>query len=191
MNKNCYLFIGVMISFLLLFASCEETDGVSEYDNWQFRNESYIDSIAKVAAANPTEWTRYKPWYLSADNENSLEETPADEYIYVQVLREGEGTYSPLTTDYVSVNYRGRLINGVVFDESYSTEEPDPEFVKPYTSLVSGNIEGFQQALLRMKEGDRWMIYIPWKLGYGSAGRGSILGYTTLIFDAELYEINP
>ena len=30
----------------LLFASCEEVQEASKYDNWQSRNEAYIDSIA-------------------------------------------------------------------------------------------------------------------------------------------------
>ena len=31
----------------LLFASCEEVQEASKYDNWQSRNEAFIDSIAR------------------------------------------------------------------------------------------------------------------------------------------------
>ena len=40
-----------------------------------------------------------------------------------------------------------------------------------------------------MKLGERWEIYVPWKYAYGSNGSGSILGYSTLIFDIQLYDI--
>ena len=43
---------GLLRLFVLLalfgvtFAACEETEEVSVYDNWQERNEAYIDSVA-------------------------------------------------------------------------------------------------------------------------------------------------
>jgi FKBP-type peptidyl-prolyl cis-trans isomerase FklB len=40
-----------------------------------------------------------------------------------------------------------------------------------------------------MKVGDIWEIWVPWELGYGSSGSGSIPGYTTLVFEIELMEI--
>lgn len=43
--------------------------------------------------------------------------------------------------------------------------------------------------LQRMKVGERRLVYIPWSYGYGSSGSGSILGYSTLIFDMQLYSI--
>lgn len=41
--------------------------------------------------------------------------------VYMKVLEVGEGDgNSPLFTDTVSVYYRGKLINGTVFDQNYS-----------------------------------------------------------------------
>lgn len=54
---------------------------------------------------------------------------------------------------------------------------------------INGVIDGFSTALQHMKEGDIWEIWVPWELGYGSSGSGSIPGYTTLVFEIELMEI--
>ena len=39
-----------------------------------------------------------------------------------------------------------------------------------------------------MYVGERWMVYIPWQLGYGSSGSsdGNIPGYSALAFDIQL-----
>ena len=50
-------------------------------------------------------------------------------------------------------------------------------------------IEGWQEALRRMHVGDRWMIYIPYTLGYGTRTSGPIPGYSTLLFEVELLGI--
>ena len=54
----------------LLFASCEEVQEASKYDNWQSRNEAYIDSIAgetgKVFVATLEDADRMEPGRLFA-----------------------------------------------------------------------------------------------------------------------------
>ncbi len=40
-----------------------------------------------------------------------------------------------------------------------------------------------------MKVGDKWEVWMPWKLAYGEAGNSSIQGYTTLVFEIELVSI--
>jgi peptidyl-prolyl cis-trans isomerase len=37
-----------------------------------------------------------------------------------------------------------------------------------------------------MKAGDRWLIYIPYQLGYGPKGNNGIPAYSTLVFDVTL-----
>ena len=44
-------------------------------------------------------------------------------------------------------------------------------------------------ATMEMCVGDRWEVYVPYQLGYGVEGSGSIPGYSTLIFDWYLDEI--
>ncbi|MHA3773950.1 FKBP-type peptidyl-prolyl cis-trans isomerase [Verrucomicrobiota bacterium sgz303538] len=99
-----------------------------------------------------------------------------------KVLKQGEGK-SPKATDTVSVHYKGTLIDGKEFDSSYKRGEP-AEFP------VNRVIKGWTEALQLMKEGDKWMLYIPSNLAYGSRGAGRDIGPDeTLIFEVELLKV--
>lgn len=82
----------------------------------------------------------------------------------------------------VCVHYTGRLINGRVFDDS--RRDGIPVAFRLYEV-----IDGWQIALSQMRPGDRWTIYIPSQLAYGSRTDGDIPGNSTLIFDVELISI--
>jgi len=86
----------------------------------------------------------------------------------------------PGITDLVTVQYTGWLINGTMFD---GTEESLPAQFK-----VTDVIPGWTQALLLMREGDKWHIVVPPHLGYGArgAGQGAIPPNQTLVFDVTL-----
>ena len=79
-----------------------------------------------------------------------------------KVLKEGMGK-PPAKTDKVKVHYRGALINGTEFDSSYKKGEPA-------VLGVDKVIKGWTEALLLMKEGSKWMLYIPPNLAYGVRG---------------------
>ncbi|MGN6367015.1 MAG: FKBP-type peptidyl-prolyl cis-trans isomerase [Phycisphaerae bacterium] len=97
-----------------------------------------------------------------------------------KVNSSGKGK-QPKATDTVSVNYKGTLVNGKVFDESHGT---------PVTFPVNGVIPGWTEALQLMHEGDKWTLYIPAKLAYGENGAGPDIGPNeTLIFDVELVSV--
>lgn len=99
-----------------------------------------------------------------------------------KVIKEGTGK-SPKATDTVSVHYRGTLINGTEFDSSYKRNAP-AEFP------VNRVIRGWTEALQLMKEGSKWMLYIPSNLAYGSRGAGGDIGPDeTLIFEVELLKV--
>jgi FKBP-type peptidyl-prolyl cis-trans isomerase 2 len=50
-------------------------------------------------------------------------------------------------------------------------------------------IAGFKEALLQMRVGDKWRLYIPPHLGYGEQGRGPIPPNASLIFELEIVGI--
>lgn len=100
-----------------------------------------------------------------------------------KVITSGTGK-SPSATDRVTVHYTGKLIDGTVFDSSVSRGQPA-------TFGVGQVIRGWTEALQLMKEGDKWMLYIPSDLGYGPRGSGAqIPPYSTLIFEVELIKVN-
>ena len=57
--------------------------------------------------------------------------------------------------------------------------------MKPRTFAVSGVVKGFATALQNMHIGDRWQVYIPHQLAYGSSDTPGA-AYSTLIFDITL-----
>ena len=99
-----------------------------------------------------------------------------------EVLTEGNGA-TPAASDKVEVHYTGKLIDGTVFDSSV-------ERGVPAMFGVTQVIPGWVEALQLMKEGDKWRLYIPSDLAYGSQGAGGIIGpNSTLIFDVELLRV--
>ncbi|MBP1663493.1 MAG: peptidylprolyl isomerase FKBP-type [Bacteroidetes bacterium] len=79
------------------------------------------------------------------------------------------------STSFINVNYEGKLINDSIFDES-----------EQYQNYLSNMISGWQEGVIKMHTGDIYQFYIPWELGYGKDGSGSIPPYSTLIFQVEL-----
>ena len=117
-----------------------------------------------------------------AENKSKEGVITTESGLQYKVLTEGSGS-SPTAQDRVSVHYEGRLINGEVFDSSIQRGVPT-EF------NVGGVIKGWTEALLLMKPGSKWQLYIPSELAYGSQGSGPQIGpNATLIFDVELLEI--
>lgn len=98
-----------------------------------------------------------------------------------KIIESGSGA-TPQASDTVAAHYAGRLLDGTEFDSSYARGEP-------LTIPVGGVIAGWTEALLMMKEGDKWTLYIPPELGYGSRGIGPIPANSALIFDIELIEV--
>ncbi len=98
-----------------------------------------------------------------------------------KIIKKGTGNI-PRQSDKVKTNYEGKLIDGTVFDSSYKRGEP---LVFP----VNGVIKGWTEALLLMKEGAIWELYIPYDIAYGSRDMGAIKPYSTLIFKIELISI--
>ena len=192
MKKSILWVIGLLFSASLVITSCEETDGaVDPYFNWAERNQLYIDSISKVARANPEEW-KVIHTYMFVPPMNELN-PDVNDYVYCRVIKNGTGTLKPVYTDKVSTHYRGQLIplyNGakVVFDQSFQGEL-NTDVAAPVEFEVGGVIEGWTTALQYMVEGDHWEVHIPYQLGYGAYGNGDIPGYSTLVFEVQLAEI--
>ena len=98
------------------------------------------------------------------------------------VLKEGTGTASPKWGQAVTVHCQGTFLNGKIFDSSILRNEPA-------TFKIGQVIEGWNEALLTMKKGEKRTLIIPYQLGYGIQGYpGVIPPKSTLIFDVELLD---
>ncbi|WP_115375411.1 FKBP-type peptidyl-prolyl cis-trans isomerase [Adhaeribacter pallidiroseus] len=118
-----------------------------------------------------------------AENKNKAGVVALPSGLQYQVLNEGSGK-SPSKNDSVTTHYHGTLLDGTVFDSSYERGEPA-------TFPVNGVIAGWTEALQKMKEGDKWRLFIPSNLAYGTRGAGGDIGpNAALIFDVELLSVN-
>ena len=198
MKHQSYLTLLVALLAAFALSSCSETDdSVEEYPDWKKKNEAYFASkyatVKQAIARGDDSWKIFKSYARSTSIEGD-----ATDYILVKVLREGTGSGSPLFTDTVRVHYRGQLLAsathvdssdselGYVFDTSWSTDTFDESIFVPSKFSVSGLVEGFSTALQHMHIGDRWLVYVPYQLGYGTSVNGSIPAYSTLVFDIAL-----
>ena len=75
-----------------------------------------------------------------------------------KVLKSGSGKSPQLNND-VILHYKGMNFDGKEFDSSYKRG-------KPATMKPNGLIPGFRKALAKMKEGDKWLVYIHPDLAY-------------------------
>jgi FKBP-type peptidyl-prolyl cis-trans isomerase len=99
-----------------------------------------------------------------------------------KVIKEGTGK-TPAPTDTVEVNYRGTLLDGTEFDSSFKRGQS-------ISFPLNQVIKGWTIGLSHMKEGSRWMLYIPSDLAYGGRGAGGAIGPDeTLIFEVELIKV--
>lgn len=181
MKRQLSLIMCLCTAFL--FFSCDDEETFD--DQWKNANEA---QFAKISA--DSRYTR-------------LNSESAAGYIMYREINSGTGQESPLFTDKVKVLYTGwfkydwekgdtyqdekgqTVTNKIVFD---STENRNNI---PSTFNVNGVIDGYRTALQNMKVGDKWEIWIPWRLGYGDvkSSGSNIEAYSTLVFEVELVDI--
>jgi len=97
------------------------------------------------------------------------------------VITEGSGT-PPKSTDEVTVNYKGTLLDGTEFDSSYKRGQPA-------SFPVNGVIPGWQEALILMKPGSKWELFIPPNLAYDVNSPPAIPPGSMLKFEVELIKV--
>ncbi|HLQ12089.1 MAG TPA: FKBP-type peptidyl-prolyl cis-trans isomerase [Steroidobacteraceae bacterium] len=122
--------------------------------------------------------------YLAKNSASSGVITTASGMQY-QVIDAGDvKAASPAPTDRVTVHYRGRLLDGTEFDSSDA-------HAQAATFSVNSVIKGWREALLMMKPGAKWRLFIPPELGYDLNSPPTIPPGSMLIFDVELLQVEP
>ena len=120
--------------------------------------------------------------YLAANKSKEGVVTTASGLQY-KIVTAGKGP-KPDSSQTVTVNYRGTLIDGTEFDSSVKRGQP-------LTYPVKGFVKGWTEALLMMPVGSKWDLVIPYNLAYGEAGAGggAIPPGATLLMELELLAI--
>ncbi|MCE3228662.1 MAG: peptidylprolyl isomerase [Bacteroidetes bacterium] len=109
-------------------------------------------------------------------------QTTASGLKYV-VLQDGTGA-QPKPTSNVTVHYTGKFLDGRVFDSSVQRGQPA-------TFGLNQVIPGWTEGVQLMKEGSKYMFYIPYQLAYGEQGYpGAIPPKSDLLFEVELIKVN-
>ncbi len=104
--------------------------------------------------------------------------------LYYQITHHGNGKQA-IAGKPVSVHYTGMLLDKTVFDSSRRRNEP-----LRFTVGVGQVIEGWDEGILLLHEGDKARLVIPSDLAYGTRGAGGVIPPNApLIFDVELVSV--
>ena len=197
-NRFCFLSLCALLC-TAFFAACDETEEVSAYDNWQARNEAFIDSIRTEAGDNYLTWLnpdtratvdlqtqQMEPGELYALLVQDGGNTDGRQYVYCKKLVNNPDGERVLYTDNVNVFMHSTYINGVkliynfegygALDQEIPLDaedmlQPTP-FDEPATVSVSSDSRvpgGLRWVLQYARTGERWVVYIPY---YDNVGYG-------------------
>ncbi len=148
----------------------------------EFSQKMQEQQMAKTKAASEKNGKEGEEFLKKNKGEKGVVTTPSG--LQYQILTQGSGP-KPKATDMVTVNYRGTLIDGKEFDNSYSRGQPA-------TFPVNGVIPGWTEGLQLMNVGTKAKLFVPANLGYGDRGAGQEIGPNqTLVFEVELLSIGP
>jgi FKBP-type peptidyl-prolyl cis-trans isomerase len=143
--------------------------------------QEYVRSIVVAAAARNKSAAQE---FLAKNGREKTVKTTASGLQYKVLIPGDAKSPAVLPTDDVTVNYRGKLLDGTEFDSSYARGTPA-------SFKINGVIKGWQEALVLMKPGAKWQLFIPPDLAYGDAPRPGIPAGSLLIFEVELLSDKP
>lgn len=145
-----YSLLALVFAFMV---SCSSSDSEKDYR---------VENDEEIAA------------YVAA---NGLDAEKTASGLYYVMEEEGSGVQISRTSN-VTVSYKGKYINGTVFDDSEG-------------ELVSFNLQevitGWAEGLTYFKEGGKGQLLVPAHLGYGSNDYNGIPGGSVLIFEINIF----
>lgn len=168
----------ILPTVLLAMSSCLGDDNEDDYTEWRQENAEYI-----IKTEASSEFQKIVPKWDKAS------------YVLMNWHRHGNNPnkLKPLDNSTIDVVYLLTNIKGDTIDSSYrQTAYGDSIF----RCRPSEMITGFWIATTSMNVGDSVTAVIPYMSGYGISGSGSVLPYSTLIFNIRLdsivaYESRP
>lgn len=135
-----------------------------------------------------TDWTANRDAYYTreealffANNKTKPGVVTLDSGVQYLVTHKGSGRL-PVLANSASLHYKGTLLDGSLFDSSYTRSNPA---IFPLRSLIPG----FKEALQHLPEGTKAIIYIPAKHAYKEKGTPQIPPNAAIRFEIELFSI--
>ena len=171
-KQHCYpsklKFIALLL--VMFLQACSESSEQAAF-RASLIDKALNDENAKIGAA-----------FLAQNSQREAVVTMASGMQYL-VLQSGTTGEVATMQDSVEVHYRGQLVTGEVFDSSI---ERGKTSIFPLKSVIPG----WRQALLKMQVGDKWEIYLPAKLAYGSRSPSQLIAANSaLIYEIKLLAI--
>ncbi|MEP2024147.1 MAG: FKBP-type peptidyl-prolyl cis-trans isomerase [Reichenbachiella sp.] len=119
--------------------------------------------------------------YLERNEITEFEQTDSGLIYTVNTI--GEGDF-PIPGNTVTVHYTGYHLNDTKFDTSFGGAAFSFELGRGEV------IAGWEEGIALFKKGGSGTLYIPWELGYGESGAGSISPKEDLKFDINIIAID-
>jgi len=149
-----------------------DIESINEYFNNFFQTMSQ-----KIAEKNKIEGEKFLTENKTKDGVITTESG-----LQYKIITEGTGA-KPKAENEVKVHYRGKLLDGSVFDSSFDRGEP---VSFPLSNVISGWTEGLQL----MPVGSKFILWIPSELGYGERPPSQDIKPNSLLeFEIELLDI--
>ena len=117
--------------------------------------------------------------------------TPPDSAGYYLIMKERGKGNAVDSGKIITLEYEGRFLDETVFDGTKKAG-------RPYRFMSGAHhvISGWELALKKLRQGDKFTLILPSKLGYGadgirnpSTGKYIVPPYTPLIFDISIEEV--
>jgi len=176
--------VKVFHDYFIVEAENQKKQAAIDAENKRIFNEKYktvIDAKVKSFAALKTKATKTK---------SGLE----------FVITKKSGGTKPKAGTGIFIHYAGFLENGTLFDSSiesvcktFGTFDPNRAAQNGYQPIPfqagkkDGMIPGFIEGIEQLSFGDKAVLFIPSKLGYGEAGAGGVIPpNANIIFEIEL-----
>lgn len=179
LRKSLLLVIATAFLSAGMLSSCFDDGDDDAYQEWKEENDAWLaEQIALVGEDGNLVYTASHPNYSPS----------ATIYFrYCEDPTENEGNLQPLFTSTCKVNYALYLYDGTMVDSAANYE---------FAMNSSGLIAGWSMAIENMHVGDSIEALLPYNVGYGSTGSGSVLPYSVLRFNLRLvdipyYEVRP
>lgn len=168
----------ILPSVLLLMSSClNGDDNEEDYREWMQQNLEYIEKAKTETVDGKAKYEQYTPVW---DKSTTILMAWHNDRTKTQ------NNISPLDNSTCDVKYLLTNITGDTIDSSYAMTINGDSI---YRCQPNGMVTGFRAALCNMNVGDSVTTVIPFTAGYGVFGNGTILPYSTLIFQIKLVGI--
>ena len=187
--KSINIIILSICLVFVLFTSCNPIDTTGAVNDWKIKNASYFTNMKDSAGYvhDTIYFTNMK------DSAGYVHDTIAAKSVgssyYYKITTPGvQNSISPVSGDQVTVNYRGKLVDGSVFDQTFTKAVIDST-ATPRTFYDNQLIPGWTYNLLQMKVGEIRSIVLPQELAYGATGSGAISPYSTTVWVVQLIKV--